>query len=645
MKKIISLITGVLLAASWGHSAENESVRHQMLTAIDQSIEKGSFKPTWESLSKHIDPEWFQDAKFGIYTHWGPVTVGSTGGGSQWYGKAMYEPGNKTFNYHRQHFGDQNKVGFKDLIPKLTAQKFNADEWADLFARSGAKFAGPVAVHHDNFMMWDSKLTRWTSVNMGPHRDITGELEKAIRARGMKFITTFHHGFAWRYFEPAFKYDAADPQYADLYTEIHEPNAPPSKAFQDQWLALVYEVLGKYQPDLIWFDFEFFRVIQPAYQQKLFAMTYNWANENNRTIGVCQKSPEIRNYTGIFDIERGRENSIKPYVWLTDSMVSDWFYRESSEAKSLHKLISMLVDIVSKNGCLLLDVGPTVDGTIPDKDRDALLGMGAWLKINGEAIYATRPWKIYGEGPTRLAKSGTFGEDAEKPYGAQDIRFTQSKDGKTLYATALGVPENRQIQVKSLSAAAGKISRVELLGHTGALEWKQTDEALVVTLPATGTYQNAISLKIHAGELNPVSVIYDTSIKANESGNIELSATAAEIHTADKHTPEAKKPLIGSWTDPKDFVSWECTIEYPGTYEVDVTYSCATQPGSAFYVEMDRQKLDGKTASTGMLTYRTDHLGVLYVEKPGLHTINFKAKAEPEWHGIGLSTIVLKRIM
>ena len=645
MKTIPTLITGILLLAPLANAAKCESALTSTLAEVDRTITNGPFKPNWKSLSKHVDPQWFQDAKFGIYTHWGPVTVGSSGGGSQWYGKAMYEPGNASFEHHRKHFGDQNTVGFKDLVSKLTAQKFDAEAWADLFAASGAQFAGPVAVHHDNFAMWDSQLTRWNSVNMGPHRDITGELEKAIRARGMKFLTTFHHGYAWRYFEPAFKYDGADPQYADLYTEVHEPNAAPSKAFQDRWIAMVLEVLTKYQPDLIWFDFEFFRVIQPEYQQKLFAMAYNWAAENNQSIGVCQKSQDIRKHTGILDIERGRENEIKPYIWLTDSMVSNWFYNESSKAKSVHKLVSMLVDIVSKNGCLLLDVGPAVDGTIPEKDRDALLGMGEWLKINGEAIYATRPWKVYGEGPTRMAKAGAFGEDAEKPYRAQDIRFTQSKDGKTLYATAMGVPEDGQLVVKSLAKAAGEIAHVELLGHSGTVDWQQTDEGLVVKLPESETYSHAISIKIMAGELNPVPVVYDTSIQADAAGNIELTSVSAEIHISTKHAENESKPILGAWSNPNDFISWTCTIAHPGTYEVEITYSCATKAGSEFTVEMDRQKLDGKTDPKGIVTASTDNLGVLYVEKPGSYTISLKAKAEPEWKGIGLSSINLKRIM
>ena len=639
-----AVVAASLISATGIHNAKAaETPLEKTIADIDKTIAQGPYKPNWESLKPHVDPEWFRDAKFGIYTHWGPVTVGTEGGGAQWYGRSMYERGTPSFNQHLKNFGDQKTVGFKDIIPKLTAEKFNADAWADLFARAGAKFAGPVAVHHDNFAMWDSQLTRWNSVGMGPHRDITGELEKSIRARGMKFITTFHHGYAWRYFEPSFKYDGADPQNSDLYTEAHDPKDPPSKHFQDQWLAMVYEVLNKYQPDLIWFDFEFFKVIQPEYQQKLFATAYKWAEQNNRTIGVCQKDWKIHVTTGILDFERGREDRLVPYPWLTDSAVGEWFCQKSAARKSVDQLVDMLVDIVSKNGCLLLNVGPQVDGTIPDQDREALLGMGDWLKVNGEAIYSTRPWKIYGEGPTRQAKAGGFSEFADKPFTAHDIRFTQSKDGKTVYATSLGAPEDGKMIVKSLASGAGKISAVSLLGYLGKLDWKQTDAALEVTLP--NPVQHAVSIKIIAEDLKPMPVFYEITSQPAADGSLVLSANDAKIQGETlRKTQDGGRVRLGSWSNPDDFVSWSFKIDHPGTLEVEITYSCAA-PGSEFTVEMGKQHLEGKTVSTGSWSkYRTDVLGVLYIEKPGQYTVSLKPKPGQKWNDIGLNQLAIKRI-
>ena len=465
------------------------------LKTIEATIAQGLFQPDWESLKAHQDPEWFRDAKFGIYTHWGPVTVGAEDGpaGGQWYGHSLYDTNSPTFKYHQKKFGDQHTVGYKDIIPKFTAEKFNADDWADLFAKAGAKFAGPVAVHHDNFAMWNSQLTRWNSQNMGPHRDITGELEKSIRAHGLKFTTTFHHGYAWRYFEPAFQFDGADGLNTDLYTEVHDHKATASKHFQDMWLAMVDEVLHRYQPDLIWFDFEFFAVIQPDYEKKLFADTYDWAAQNNRTIGVCQKSRDIHKFTSILDFERGREDKITPYPWLTDTAAGEWFHQRSAPYKSVSTLVTTLVDIVSKNGCLLLDVGPAADGTIPPMARARLLGLGDWLRLNGEAIYGTRPWKTYGEGPTKQAKAGGFSENADKPFTAQDIRFT-TKAG-VLYAIALGAP-NGQVKIAALNSAAGKITSVNLLGSDEKLAWQQSADGLVIQPAKSWPCQHAVTFKI-----------------------------------------------------------------------------------------------------------------------------------------------------
>ena len=422
----------------------------------------------------------------------------------EWYGRELYDEKHPAFRYHKQRFGDQHSAGYKDVIPHFKAEKFNAEAWAELFARSGAKFAGPVVVHHDNFAMWDSALTRWNSKAMGPKRDITGELENAIRKRGMKFITTFHHGFAWRYFEPAFAFDAADGKNSDLYTEPHDPKDPPSRRFQDTWLAMVDEVLDKYQPDLIWFDFELNAVITPEYQRRMFASVYNWAAVNHREIGVTHKFREIHQHTGILDFERGREDRLTAYAWLTDTAIGPWFHHEVLGYRSTDELVDVLVDIVSKNGCMLLNVGPRADGTIPEKAKPILLGIGDWLRINGEAIYSTRPWTVFGEGPTRMTKRGGFTEGQEKAFTAQDIRFTTK--GDSVYAIALAWPESSQLVVRSLPKAAGRVSEVRLLGHTSPVVWSQTDAGLLVKLPATKPCEHAYVLKIAGTHLQAISV-------------------------------------------------------------------------------------------------------------------------------------------
>ncbi|MGD8501770.1 MAG: alpha-L-fucosidase [Phycisphaerales bacterium] len=446
---------------------------------ISESAAEGGnrFEPTWESLSKHKHPEWFRDAKFGIYTHWGPVTVGAEDGpgGVQWYGRNMYVPDSPTFEYHRKKFGDQNKVGYKDIVPLFKAEKFDADAWAELFSAAGARFAGPVVIHHDNYAMWDSKFTEWDSMDQSPKRDFTADLEEAIRKRGMKYVTTFHHAFAWQYYEPAYKFDAADGKCARLYCEPHEPGTPPSKAYLDRWLGMVNEVVEKYEPDLIWFDFGLSRVITPEYQQQMFADYYNWAADKGVDVGAAHKHRNIHEYTGILDFERGREDRLTPYPWLTDTSIGPWFQQKSVAYKSADDIVDVLVDIVSKNGCMLLNVGPAADGTIPPKAERLLRAIGAWLKVNGEAIYETRPWQTFGEGPTSNTGGG-FSEKKDRPYTSEDIRFTRSKDGRTVYVIVLDWPEE-QLTVRSVKIAdVNSDSRIQMLGRDGDISFSVNNE-------------------------------------------------------------------------------------------------------------------------------------------------------------------------
>lgn len=447
------------------------------------------YQANWESLSKHVAPDWFKDAKFGIYTHWGPVTLGSEDaqrGRVQWYGMSMYQPKDPAFQFHREKFGDHKDVGYKDVVELFTAPKFDADKWAALFESSGAKFAGPVVIHHDNFAMWDSAVTQWDCKDIGPKRDITGELEKAIRARGMKFIATFHHSFSWRYFEPSYKFDGADAKYANLYCDAHEPGAPPTQRFLDRWLAKVNEVVVKYEPDLIWFDFGLGArdCVTPEFQQRMFADYYNWAERHHRQVGVAHKHWDIHEKTGIIDFERGRLDYLPEFPWLTDTSVGPWFHQKSTEFKTVDDLVDVLVDIVSKNGCMLLNVGPTAAGEIPPEAAELLLGMGQWLKVNGEALFATRPWMVYGEGPTQMAESGGFSEKHELHYTGQDIRYTQSKDGSVLYAVLLG-PAGGEVTLRSVQVdAVADSATVRLLGHEGSLEYAINDaKQLVLGLP------------------------------------------------------------------------------------------------------------------------------------------------------------------
>jgi alpha-L-fucosidase len=440
---------------------------------------KGSeeiYQPNWKSLSKHQTPEWFRDAKFGIYTHWGPNTVADENAPdnwAQWFGMRMYMDSNRIFGYSRKTFGDQHQFGYKDFIPMFKAEKFDAKVWAQLFKDAGAKFAGPVAIHHDNFAMWDSKVTKWNSVQMGPHRDIVGELEKEIKARNMYFMTSFHHAYSWAYYDDAFKYDAADSAYAGLYTMPHEKGAPESESFKKGWLDKIKEVVVKYKPSLIWFDMDFNDNLKDIDRQKMFAFYYNWANKNKIKGVVTQKGEEVHEHTGVLDFERGKEEKITPYPWLTDDSMKDktWFYQKFDTSwKSPNDLISFLSDIVSKNGDLLLNVDPLPDGSFSPRTVSTLKSIGKWLKINGESIYNTRPWIIFGEG----------GENAEG-----SVRYTRSKNNKAIYAIVLNLSDKgvQAIDLKSLKKDMQNIKSIKAISSKEKISWKWVDGHVQITTP------------------------------------------------------------------------------------------------------------------------------------------------------------------
>jgi len=447
------------------------------------------YEPTWDSLKQYKSaPEWFRDAKFGVYAHWGPVTVGSQnvgGPGAQMYGMNMYRKNEPLFKAHRERYGDQNKFGYKDMIPLFDPDKFDAEEWADLFAASGARFAGPVAVHHDNYCMWDSAFTRWDSMDTKPKRDFVGELSKAIKARDMKFIATFHHAYGWKYFGNAHDFDAADGKNDDLYGPRRIKGQGPPVSFLKPWLDKVNEVVNKYEPELIWFDAGLHAFVPGKWQRRMFADYYNWAEARGLKVGVAHKSHGLHKQTGILDFERGRAKEITPYAWLTDTSVGPWFHQTDSKYpdKSAGELVDILVDIVSKNGCLLLNIDPKADGSFPKRSRGVLLGIGKWLKVCGEAIYETRPWHIFGERQTRPAKESA--RKGSSKYSSLDIRFTQSKDGKILYAIALGWPKESEltlqtVKVNGRTATAG----VKMLGYKGTINYRVNDQnKLIIELP------------------------------------------------------------------------------------------------------------------------------------------------------------------
>jgi alpha-L-fucosidase len=480
------------------------------LKTIEQVIAGGPFAADWESLKAYSIPQWYEDAKFGVFIHWGLYCVPAFG--NEWYPRHMYLQGRREFDHHVATYGPQNKFGYKDFIPRFTAAHYDAAAWAQLFKEAGAKYVVPVAEHHDGFPMYDCSFTRWSAAKMGPRRDLIGELADAVRNHGMVFGLSSHRAEHWWFMNGGrdFESDVNDPAYADFYgpamtmeggeRDAHKLDARPypNAAFLDDWLLRTCELVDKYQPQLVWFDWWIGHEAFKPYLPRFAAYYYNRGAQWNKGVAINHKFAAFPEGTTVFDIERGQLSDIRPLLWQNDTSVSknSWGYIHNQEYKTVDSLVDDLIDIVSKNGVLLLNIGPKADGTIPEPEQQILREIGRWLALNGEAIYNTRPWKRFGEGPTEVSE-GSFTDTKRSPFTGEDIRFTTR--GETLYAIALAWP-GPQMTVRSLAPATGLLDRpprhVTLLGYEGALTWRRTEKGLVVDLPAQPPCEHAFVLKI-----------------------------------------------------------------------------------------------------------------------------------------------------
>ncbi len=502
----------------WQQSVSKYDAERNRLLAEEQKQENdGPYRADWATLMKYQQPQWYKDAKFGIFIHWGVYSVPAAE--NEWYPRNMYRPSEGAYKNFQEHYASKDPAekdakGYKDLIPLFRAEKFDAAAWAKLFKEAGAQYVVPVAEHHDGFSMYDSGLSDWTVVKMGPKRDTLGELAKAIRAEGLHFGLSSHRAEHNFFFDGgrAIRSDVNDPKYASLYGPAHQWFAAGgdshglendwtwvSDAWTRDWLARDTELIEKYKPEVVYFDWW---IGQPNFRRavaQFAAFYYNYAEAHGYTGVIDFKDYSLNWKAGVRDFERGQQDHIVADHWQTDTSISNasWGYIEHDTFKTPEFLVHQLVDIVSKNGNLLLNFGPRSDGTIPDEVRTTLLDMGAWLKVNGEAIYATTPWKTFGEGPTQV-KSGAFHDTDTKPYTAEDFRFTAK--GSTVYAIGMACPTDGKATIYSLGwAHEGStlpIAKVELLGSPGKVTWTQAANALEVTLPAGAACKYAYALKL-----------------------------------------------------------------------------------------------------------------------------------------------------
>ena len=511
-------------------------------------IAAGPFKADWNSLTNYVTPEWFRDAKFGIWAHWGPQCEPEHG---DWYARSMYEQGSSDYKSHLAEYGHPSTNGFKDVIHEWKAANFNPDKLLKFYKENGAKYFMALANHHDNFDNFDSKYQPWNSVAVGPHKDLIGGWAAAARKNGLRFAVSVHASHAWSWYEVAqgadtngafagvpydgkltkadgkgLWWDGLDPQ--DLYAQNHTPgtklqwewnpakgSSVPDAAYMEKYFNRVKQLWDDYHPDQIYFDDSVlpFHGVTDEVGLNLAAHFYNTrldkdghteAVMNNKMLDPMQREAMT------YDIERGKADSILPLPWQTDTCIGSWHYDQAifqhHGYKSAASVVRMLADIVSKNGNLMLSVPLQRDGQ-PDADEIKIISeIGAWMKINGEAIYATRPWKTFGEGPsTVVADKGQFGGQKDvqkKPFTAEDIRFTQSKDGKILYAIVLEIPKDGKVTIKALASNSanwpGEIGSVRLVGSSwwSKLEFTRDENGLHVSLPKIFTGKIAFALKI-----------------------------------------------------------------------------------------------------------------------------------------------------
>jgi len=504
-KKSAAAIDNIWQRASAKYNAHRDSI----LSMVQKISTDGPFQPDWQSLSNYEVPMWYKDAKFGIFIHWGVYSVPAFG--NEWYPREMYIKGSEVNKHHVATYGPVTTFGYKDFIPRFKAEHFDPQAWAKLFKASGARYVVPVFEHHDGFAMYDSELSDWTAKKMGPHRDVVGDLAEAVRAEGLHLGASSHRIEHDWFMDGGRKQDADvnDPAYAAFYGPAHpreigksdllsEDWTYLSPAYANDWVARNAEIVQKYHPELIFFDWWIGQPFLRSYLTEFTSFYYNESLKHGQVGVINYKLVDMKRHSAVLDIERGQASAIQEDTWQTDTSVGNksWGYIENDTFKTPAFIVQQLADVVSKNGNLLMNIGPRADGTIPQEVQKVLLDVGDWLKVNGDAIYGTRPWTTYGEGPTEV-KAGSFHDTDTVPYTSHDFRFTTK--GNTLYAIEMSWPENGEAVIRSLGsgiAGSQRVRDVSLLGSSAKLTFVQQSDGLHIHLPAEPSGKYAYAYRI-----------------------------------------------------------------------------------------------------------------------------------------------------
>tara|TARA_E500000331_G_scaffold52567_2_gene45964 strand:+ start:217 stop:1632 length:1416 start_codon:yes stop_codon:yes gene_type:complete len=468
------------------------------------------FESTWKSLQQYQCPDWFRDAKFGMWAHWGPQSVPMVG---DWYARNMYIEGQPQYDHHCRTYGHPSKFGYKDIVQLWKAEHWEPERLIDLYKSAGAKYFVSMAIHHDNFDLWNSTHHAWNSTKIGPERDIVGEWAKAARAAGLRFGVSEHLERTYSWFNTnkgsdttgpyaGVPYDGNDPELSDFYIEKHDDTSlcypdNPSDAWPQHWKSRIVDLIDQYQPDLLYTDGG---VPFGEVGREMVAHFYNNSVQHSGQLDAVYALKDPQRHEGnhgeyvdgfaTLDVERGVVEGIAEEPWQTDTCLGGWFYDSRRPYKTPETVVHMLADIVSKNGCLLLNATQRPDGTLDDQGEWTVKEIGKWMAVNGEAIYETRPWKQFGEGPTTFATS-SYAEREERRFTGEDFRFTAKSD--TLYAIAMGKPKDGGWLISSL--AGEQVSNASILG-TEHTSWRNTPAGLWVESPAKRPCEHAWSIAI-----------------------------------------------------------------------------------------------------------------------------------------------------
>ena len=615
-------------------------------------IAKGPFEGTLDSLKQNQYPKWFTEGKLGIWAHWGPQAVPMEG---DWYARLLYEEGSKDYKDHLARYGHPSKTGYKDIIPLWKAEKWDPNYLMGLYKKAGAKYFVSMGVHHDNFDLWNSTYHRWNAVKMGPHRDMVGEWQKAALKQGLHFGVSEHLGASFTWFQAAHKadktgdmagvpYDGNDPAYEDLY---HQKALPGDTGWYSndprwhaEWYRRIKDLVDQYHPDLLYSDggIPFGNV-----GASLVAHLYNTSialHGHQEAVYNC-KQPSMGRWAQ--DLERGVQSGIEKEPWQTDTSIGDWYYNKNWKYRGADWVIKTLVDVVSKNGNLLINVVLRPDGSLDPEAMKVLDDMTAWMKVNSESIYSTKPWLTFGEGPIR-AKGGAFKEDFA--FSAKDVRYA-SKGDRVLYATLMGQPTDSEIVLTSLSKPADakmNIRDVRLLGSKAKIEWKWAADGLRITLPSQPYSEIASVFKISGSNLRDFTittlaapVAAPQTVTATAAGDYDLAASAAVTHGGTIQVENSDdKDNLGYWDNPDDWASWTVDFKAPGTFTVSGLVSAASAP-TVFDLEVAGKHLSGSVPSTGGWgSYQTIVLGKITVDKTGKLQVNVKPADHNTWKPMNL---------